>query len=485
MSAVPRSSEALLWGGCQVPSGARPRAHVPVRRTRRAPRRRRLYRWAALVAAACVLAGVWVAVGGTRREVPAAARALRAASSSPAPARSGQTPPPANTSIAAALASAIASPTSPYFPEYGDVVFVGAQTGWLDGYDCGVPGCPGFVLRTTDGGSTWAETVLPSMAASRMTFLNADDGWLSGTMPVPAACALQGGRCTADWALMATTDGGRTWQVVDRASTALTDIQFVTPTVGFAATVGREACPALVRTTDGGHSWSPVPGAPSPLAMDFVSAGQGWLVARSCTFQPPGLQPGGPPTGPVGIFETTDGGSIWSQQLSTGVGDPGATSIDMLNPRDGWVTMLDMPYCAMGGCKGDMYRTTDGGHQWTLIQSASAPWHVTPTGRGGGGGFMAGAQFLTPSDGWLELTGGAATSGGVGVTTNGGTSWNFAASASPWWPWALAPVSMTAAWAIGAPTNGGGPTQAAFLARTVDGGREWLAETPTIPTGGG
>ncbi len=433
------------------------------------------------MAAACILAGVWAAVRGARGDAPAAARAPRAAAGSPAQAGSGQAPPPSNTSITAALASAIESPTYPYFPEYGDVVFVGAQTGWLDGYDCGVPGCPAFVLRTADGGSTWAETVLPSMVASRMTFLNANDGWLSGT--TPAQCALQGGQCTPDWVLMATTDGGRTWQVADRASAALTDIQFVTPAVGFAATAGRGACPALVTTTDGGHSWSPVPGAPSPLSLDFLSASQGWLVARSCAVEPPGLQPGGPRTGPVGIFETTDGGTTWSQQLFTGMGNPGATSIDMLNASDGWVTMLAMPYCAMGGCEGDMYRTTDGGHQWTLIQSASAPWHVTPPGRGRG--FTAGCQFLTPSSGWLELTGGAATSGGVGVTTSGGASWNFPSSLPPWWPRALAPVSTTAAWAVGALANGGGPTQASFLARTMDGGRDWLSETPTIRTGGG
>ncbi len=367
---------------------------------------------------------------------------------------------------------------SPYVPQYGDVVFLGPQLGWVDGYTCATVGCPAFALKTTDGGKTWTETVLPSMVAGAMTFLNANDGWLSGSGP--AVC---GTNCR--YVLMATTDGGASWHTVYQSQTALDEVQFVSPTLGFASTQGSfNQCAAFLKTTDGGRTWTPVQGAPVPMGsygFQFVSASRGWLVGQSCVSglakarEANPLLP--PVTGQVGIFVTTDGGAHWVEQWSIELGDAGGSGVDMWNGTDGWAYVTNQSECAMGGCWASLYQTTNGGATWTEIQSQS---HWTASLTGDAGGFMARSLFISPEVGWITFRGGAATSGAVGVTTDGGVQWAIRGPSGYWSPQNIAPISATQAWVVGVRNNLQGPTDPAFLAHTNDGGKIWSTVIPDI-----
>jgi len=61
--------------------------------------------------------------------------------------------------------------------------------------------------------------------------------------------------------MFVTADGGETWQSVvpNRSLQGVTQLDFVSPKVGFAILPRYQEGDILLRTTDGGHTWSTVP----------------------------------------------------------------------------------------------------------------------------------------------------------------------------------------------------------------------------------
>jgi photosystem II stability/assembly factor-like uncharacterized protein len=166
----------------------------------------------------------------------------------------------------------------------------------------------GALLKTTDGGKTWAP--LPGAAGPRPTggldFQSATDGWITGTAP---------GTCAQVWR---TTDGGASWQPLagSCAPFPLYAVRFTTAADGWAAGgLGFPGTPGpvqtgILRTTDGGASWHTVydsqgASALGPVAhLRFASGTQGWAWGGAC-----GNGENAPCTGTVLV--TNDAGAVW------------------------------------------------------------------------------------------------------------------------------------------------------------------------------
>jgi len=164
----------------------------------------------------------------------------------------------------------------------------------------------------------------------------------------------------------------------------------------------------LLATTDGGKTWQPIFTTPLRLtSVHFVDLRHGW-VAGSASIM------GGGPGCNTRVFATTNGGRNWAQQLYRSY--QCSPDVDFVNVHDGWV--LAQPevnrYCAMGGCGGSfLSRTSDGGRHWTNLGQVKSGSVLS--------GFQGGVVFVTPRVGWIPEEGGAGPGlGGINITHDGG-----------------------------------------------------------------
>lgn len=103
-------------------------------------------------------------------------------------------------------------------------------------------GARGHVLRSDDGGERWQQSSVPVRSAlTAVSFVDAEHGWAVGH----------------DATILATADGGRSWQVQHRdpeSDVPLLDVLFVDARRGWA--VGNFGL--FLETRDGGATWTPV-----------------------------------------------------------------------------------------------------------------------------------------------------------------------------------------------------------------------------------
>jgi photosystem II stability/assembly factor-like uncharacterized protein len=153
----------------------------------------------------------------------------------------------------------------------------------------------GTMIHTEDGGKTWTvsrvpeSVVLPENALDTgvepgdvnlygMSFGDADHAWVVGEFGI----------------VMASTDGGRTWQQQHTpVETTLCGVRFLDATRGFA--VGIDS--TILATTDGGTTWKTVKAPLSQRSFyDVALQGpNGWIVGDSGT-----------------VLKTTDAGASWA-----------------------------------------------------------------------------------------------------------------------------------------------------------------------------
>ncbi len=249
-----------------------------------------------------------------------------------------------------------------------DVDFVDEAVGFAVGAE-------GVVYATKDGGQTWTEDpvgtnwtsqrsvepvtfqpksgdtsgppMLISESIASMYFVDAKTGWAGGDVPSGESVNVRG-------MLLATTDGGRTWSESKTPEggpvipPAINDLQFVSPTHGWAATGSLENGEedALFHTTDGGRTWArqPATGGQFLRAVHFVSATRGFAVGMTVdavTELP----------GPSKLLETSDGGASWKIAL---VAERSFFDITFVDANRGWAV----------GDRAAVYATTDGGATW-------------------------------------------------------------------------------------------------------------------------
>jgi photosystem II stability/assembly factor-like uncharacterized protein len=243
------------------------------------------------------------------------------------------------------------------------VTFADATHGWLladTGHDSAGHPLP-WLYRTTDG-RRWA----PAASAAPPGSGNQNDmcGKLGLAFPSATAGWLHVG-CRSGEFLVRSTDGGSTWQpqslplaggcTVPGARCELFGPQWSDGTAFVTiAPMSSSPAPSLVASTDFGQAWQPVALPPRPgqyPQVSFFTPAAGLLV-------PMGSQQA---LGNV-FYTTADGGKSWtSVPQGTHFTQLGAT-VDFANPRDGveWTQAGD----AQGGTPPPLYATADSGRTW-------------------------------------------------------------------------------------------------------------------------
>ena len=130
-------------------------------------------------------------------------------------------------------------------PSLNAIHFISPDVGWAVGVDSGGDG---IVLKTTDTGSSWAPTRIGyKQVPVAVFFVDADNGWIGGATPPPGEDEGMGGPS----AILATTDGGHTWNSQNNVPLSILRIFFADKMNGWASGTSG----VIYNTTDGGRSW--------------------------------------------------------------------------------------------------------------------------------------------------------------------------------------------------------------------------------------
>ncbi len=377
-------------------------------------------------------------------------------------------------------------PNAPDTTKY-NVYFVDENTGWSVGYN-------GFIIKTTDGGSSWFSQSNTSITSSTLygvcaTDINnvfiagnanslvrsADGGNTWSLYPQifssstdyrdvcfpPAASGLTGYLVGSSERIARTTDGGVTWSpVYDGGTEQLWSVSFNNiNTVGIACGAGG----MVLRTTDGGDTWNVIPGFPDETfySVRFGSDNVVYLDGHNGY-----------------IYKSTDAGITWNQSgyrfTTTSLND--VCFSDLLNgyvvgmngfiarSTDGGNTFTPQsstftneinevtspsPDAAVAGCDdGIVLWTSDGGSNWTEVN----------TGFGTSGDILA-IDFINNSTGWA-----AGYNGIVAKSTDGGASWTNISNIPSGSPWDMDFVDDLYGWIV---------CTGERIYATTDGGLTW------------
>lgn len=289
----------------------------------------------------------------------------------PAPAPSPAPTPPTEPSLATFTPRVIRQGTAP--PTEAEIktfAFADPGHGWIAIDD--------QILATADGGTTWQDLGHVGAPITALDLLTPTQGWVGTTQGIYVLRA-----------------NGTGWEQIDTGD--VIDIDFVDADRGWALMNHQ-----LWQTTDGGHHWAPLPsscGGGRDSRISFTSATSGWLLC--------GGQPGAGMQG-KSLLHSTDGGMSW-QQVAQARG-PGEEDRVSNLPSGGYVSelyFLDEQHGWISLARGPVIATTDGGQTWKgtggIEIDAATPFTL---------------RFFTPDDGLLLLR-----RGGIHATTDGGRNW--------------------------------------------------------------
>lgn len=323
--------------------------------------------------------------------------------------------------------------------------------GWISVRKCDAD-CSVRFGRTSDGGLTWSFIDAP-YAQAFSAFDVTDSTLIAAFGPTGIA---RYDIASGAWS-EATSD----------ARPPLTSIAFEDARVGFALTAA-----GVWRTADGGASWSPmglqIVGQLNPLA---ATPGAVWAIGgcgAGCTAIYRNWLPVAPPPGisgtpalqafgdrawlraDTGYWRSDDGGATWRPLTPPGgngtytfidrdhgyaniCGGPGcarafavtrdggetsetrplparATAVAFVSADVGWATAFDASDPTGGcPCTNRLYRTTDGGRSWQLLQSGADSFYQL--------------TFVDASRGWAVRNPGNRSPGELAATSDGGRTW--------------------------------------------------------------
>jgi photosystem II stability/assembly factor-like uncharacterized protein len=220
-----------------------------------------------------------------------------------------------------------------------------------------------------------------------------------------------------------TTNGGASWNpgVINFGNPDLeiNNITAVSASTAWASAIINVAAPGdqssngvgtIVKTTDGGATWTP------QLTTGFQTAGASFLNGVHFFDANVGIAYGDPTGTGLGEFEvyrTTDGGANWTQVSAAALPNPlsgeyGYNNTPIAVGNSLWITTN----------KGNLYRTNDMGVTWTKAQAPLTDFSSTTQ--------SGTVIFSTETNGYLLKTVG--TTYTFYTTSNGGTTWSTAAA---------------------------------------------------------
>lgn len=240
------------------------------------------------------------------------------------------------------------------------------RTAWASGSN-------GTVLRTIDGGTTWALIPVPGAEKTDLRDIEAfgpDEAVVMG-VDRPAR-------------IYRTTDGGRTWTLAyfdDTPGIFLDGLAFFDERNGLAVGDPMDGRFFVITTADGGAAWTPLPADSRPAAREgeaaFAASGTSLAVwGRDRIW----LGTGG---SAARVWRSEDAGLHWDavpSGLLEGIASAGSFSVAFLDGRSGIVVGGD--YRAETAASGNAATSADGGRTWV------------PLGEGRPGGFREAAAFV-------------------------------------------------------------------------------------------
>jgi len=261
----------------------------------------------------------------------------------------------------------VPSRIGPAGKDLNTVYFLDSKRGWVAGDD-------GFLSRTDDAGTTWAQqTVGTKDAINDIYFRSKEDGFL-----------------LAGSTIFVTHDSGNRWDEArhflptefDGATAELYSVRFSSKkkgwVVGSISKNDRVIDSIVVYTDDQGLTWQRqrAPSRFELIHLDFVDDKHGWIVGADGA-----------------ILYTFDGGHSWNKQNS----GTKATlyHVNFRDDKRGWAV----------GERGTILRTIDAGQTWMIVDS-----RVRAT--------LLSVQFVNGEAGWV-----VGRSGTILRSDDGGLSW--------------------------------------------------------------
>ncbi|MBW6436142.1 oxidoreductase [Actinoplanes hulinensis] len=235
-------------------------------------------------------------------------------------------------------------------------------------------GSAGTVLRTVDGGRTWASVGPPEAAALQFRDIEAADA--------RHAVALTIGN-GADSRIYATADGGATWTETfrnDEPAAFYDCMTFLDRRHGLALSDPVGGKFRILATTDGGRTWQvrPTDGMPDALPGEFAFAASGTCLVSSGRHA--WFATGGDAT--ARVFASRDGGRSWTVTGSPVPSGPsaGIYSLAFRDPRHGLAVGGD--YAAPTAAPDGSAVTRDGGRHWTVSRTVPGEYRSGVAWRG-------------------------------------------------------------------------------------------------------
>ena len=279
----------------------------------------------------------------------------------------------------------------------------------------------GTVVRTTDGGQTWAPTVVAGADSLQFRDVHAWDA--------ERALVLSIGNGT-DSRIYRTDDGGQTWTqtwVNDEPDAFYDCLDFWDENRGLAFSDAVEGEFRFIQTTDGGRTWTRIPQSNLPPAQP----GEGSFASSGTCLAVTGESTAWQATGNAAIprlLATTDRGATWTTTDLPLVGGEAKGGATVAFGPDGLAVVAGGDIAAPAEFARSVAVTSDGGATWQ--EGGRLPFT----------GALYGAQFVPGTRSVLGVG-----PGGVALSRDGGMTWEGLSEETHW---GLA-VASGRAWLVG------------------------------------
>ncbi len=239
------------------------------------------------------------------------------------------------------------------------VFFIGPKEGWAVSQEAvssakSANGSPApfryRILHTEDGGRSWAVQWRSS----------SDEPGDSGTKPELWAADARSAVALAGGSLLKTADGGKTWAAVSFGAKGFVPecFAFSDAKTGWVAGVSDEkGSVSVFQTPDGGKSWKHQfrkkqdAGSAGAIGIDFLNGREGWLLTSDMS------------TMEGELFSTANGGVNWQPVGEIRIARPYAEGLCFSDARTGWIPFDAGP----GPIDGGLSVTRDGGKSFRLV----------------------------------------------------------------------------------------------------------------------